>query len=708
MAWGPLSENVKAIDLSEHNVSAKNAAAGKLIDFFELKRRNPNVQVVISRLAGASSLDPHFDHNYDECGEAGFDQGLYLNANPYYSVDYMLNEWWGPGIGSRKPPLIVMDAEVNGWKDEKGKWHDRKSPEEATAHVKEVLATIRREWPLSAVRIYSKNWWNDNIIKGWERNEKFWTSHYPYWERHEGEEKEWREAWTFEEVDKFLPITETHIPKRAYYVTDEQLFAFQFTSKGKIDPIWDEEDETYVDLNYIKLDEYKLIWKKDPPAIVEDDETPIVINPGNDQAEDNMDIESMTKQQKVNQIRGKWVYIWLLRQIFNGDLNKIIAELKRAKVSGVAIKVHNGWDLWDEDYVQIDPFINLCRRNNIKVVLWGYNYIKYNPIREADIAIQACEKYKDVALAYLIDAEAEAKDQRVNSKKFMDRLVPAMNFLNIPISLNSFRYPSLHREIAWDIMRSGTDFDSPQVYYRNGDPEYNIDKSRLEFGAMSPKLPFIPAGDMYYEHGIKPTVNALQRYLEICRDDPDIPATFMWAMDSNETTPELWEAFANFEWTTGETPVEETPPGEDYCIDEKNAVDVFVEAMKNEVQYDAVFWRSVSNALLTTSDSFPEPAALSNVEHAVYLAIKEAIERIDELAMLPIEDPLYVAAVKASLGLNVRTGPGTSFSLARSPLRNGERISVYQQVSIKDAVWGRINPMDKQPEWVHLGYTERI
>ncbi len=66
---------------------------------------------------------------------------------------------------------------------------------------------------------------------------------------------------------------------------------------------------------------------------------------------------------------------------------------------------------------------------------------------------------------------------------------------------------------------------------------------------MSPKLPFaIAGGDMYLERGIKPTPDQVVEFLTAAQKTPDLQGVLMWSADQNETTPELWQAFANYHW----------------------------------------------------------------------------------------------------------------------------------------------------------------
>lgn len=264
----------------------------------------------------------------------------------------------------------------------------------------------------------------------------------------------------------------------------------------------------------------------------------------------------MSKQDKLDQIQGKWAYLWHVRNIFSGDVQKIVTAAVDAGMTGIALKICNGTYAWDEPQFKLDDVVQAIDEAGLGLILWGYQYLKWSPLREAQVAIGQINKYQDQALAYLIDAEREAKQATdTQAKLFMDPLRDYTDHISLPIALNTYRYPSYHRELPWGELRKGTDFDCPQVYYRNGNPIYNVKRSRREYAAMNPRLPYLPAGDMYREHGIQPYPGAVTEFLQYCKDDPEVNFAVMWAMDQIESPASLWKEFADFDW-----PVDGVPP----------------------------------------------------------------------------------------------------------------------------------------------------
>jgi len=246
---------------------------------------------------------------------------------------------------------------------------------------------------------------------------------------------------------------------------------------------------------------------------------------------------------------GKGTYIWNLTSIYGGDVEKIVAELKRTGTKGVACKIHDGVHTsggrdWDTPLMW--TFRMACRGAGIAFGLWGYIRLD-DPVGEATLAGAMCEKYE--ADFYLIDAEKEAKGKVKQAKAFAAEL--ALQVM-VPIGLASYRFPNLHRELAWGYLRGAScDFDSPQVYYRAGDPVAQLSSSKAQFSQMLPKLPFFPAGDMYSEGGYKPTPGQVRRFLQAADLDPEIDGCLMWVMDQMTKVPELWRAYAEYEWGSG-------------------------------------------------------------------------------------------------------------------------------------------------------------
>ena len=261
-------------------------------------------------------------------------------------------------------------------------------------------------------------------------------------------------------------------------------------------------------------------------------------------------------------VTGKGAYIWRIEHIFNGDINAIRDALVDANVNHVAIKAHNGYFA----YTGLLPLISLLRKANIDVGIWGYIYLD-NPELEALVLSTALRiiqpKY------YLLDAEGHTKNKNSRARTFAAYLKKYMRYMNIktPIGMNSYWQPAYHRNLPWNELRSICDFDAPQVYWRGSQPIRKLSESILAYNKMPRKLPFaMPAGDMYYEHGIMPTSAQVTEFLHTCDTTPNIQSVIMWSMDQNETTPSLWKAFAQYNWGEDNSENEEIPDEESLSL----------------------------------------------------------------------------------------------------------------------------------------------
>jgi hypothetical protein len=243
----------------------------------------------------------------------------------------------------------------------------------------------------------------------------------------------------------------------------------------------------------------------------------------------------------------KGVYIWQPTRI--GTPDYVADELERAGIEVAALKGHDGTYLY-----QIQEYVDAIRARGIEVGLWGYVYLKWNPLGEALKAVQACNLYQPSF--YLIDAELEAKYQFVGAAVFAKALRAGLR--DMRIGMNSFWKPSYHPELPWKQLRSVCDFDCPQVYRYGMPSDKKLAMSKAEYRKLSPRLPMsMVAGDMAFEHNWKPTPQLLQEFIDAVNADPEFEVYLMWSMDQKNVVPELWAQLAGY------TP---TPPLDEYPI----------------------------------------------------------------------------------------------------------------------------------------------
>ena len=100
-------------------------------------------------------------------------------------------------------------------------------------------------------------------------------------------------------------------------------------------------------------------------------------------------------------MQGKGCYIWKPANI--GTPEEVVEALVASRTDFVAIKIHDAGYV----YPDLERYIGPIRAAGIKVIGWGYVYLKWNVLAELKGAKEAINRYNPDE--YLIDAEAEAK-----------------------------------------------------------------------------------------------------------------------------------------------------------------------------------------------------------------------------------------------------------------------------------------------------------
>jgi hypothetical protein len=235
-------------------------AQGNRINFKLLKEKNPEIKVILVRLASVwLVIDEDFEYNFDEGSKYGFDMGIYVNINPSRSVDAHY-EVWEPGLKGREPKLIEYDAESSAGQ----------SSDVIATRYEEVYDQGVVIWPWAALNFYTGAWHWNGIKHGWEGEIDFHLAHYPYLVQVDNDT--WRVAHSFEEADEVLPIHNNFTPRIPTGVNPDNKIAWQFSSSGRIEGI----ASPRVDMNYMLRSYYERVFNGAAPP-PEPEPVPIVV-----------------------------------------------------------------------------------------------------------------------------------------------------------------------------------------------------------------------------------------------------------------------------------------------------------------------------------------------------------------------------------------------------------------------------------------------
>jgi hypothetical protein len=235
-----------------------------------------------------------------------------------------------------------------------------------------------------------------------------------------------------------------------------------------------------------------------------------------------------------------------------GNPDAIANLAKQAGLSHVLIKVADGrYDYNVEDgHDYVPPLVAALRARGIQP--WGWHYIYgHYPETEADRSIR---RVKELNLdGFVVNAEKEFKVSGMDTaaRAYMQRLRKGLP--NTPIGFSSYRYPSYHRPLPFEVFLEYSDINMPQVYWvQSTNPGAQLLKSLREYQNVKPFRTFFPTGAAYKEHGWTATPEQVHEFMEAVRAN-DLPGCNFWEWYyAHMYDRKLWNPVANFPWSVGE------------------------------------------------------------------------------------------------------------------------------------------------------------
>jgi hypothetical protein len=207
------TDNLRAID-----VWAGNLDTNGNLRVAEIMAKNP--KLIVARAAtGQCVPEDVYAKAVGAIAGAHVEPYLVVNTTKPMATCF---DTWSAQIGSARPKAIWMDCERA----------DGQTKAHITAYLKDVFAEAKRRWTWAKVGCYTATWWwNAWVTHGWEANIPLWTAHYPFFVQNA--DGTWRQAYSFEEVDPRLPISNGFTPS----IPDgwkgiAQPVIWQFSEKG--------------------------------------------------------------------------------------------------------------------------------------------------------------------------------------------------------------------------------------------------------------------------------------------------------------------------------------------------------------------------------------------------------------------------------------------------------------------------------------------
>jgi len=250
-------------------------------------------------------------------------------------------------------------------------------------------------------------------------------------------------------------------------------------------------------------------------------------------------------------LEGKGFFIWRIKDCEGGDVQAIADQAVEAKFTHVLIKVADNVQSYNIDVKTgkdlVGPLVKALRKREIQV--WGWQYVYgYDPIGEADKAIQRIKQFNLDGFA--IDAEGEYKypDRERAARHYMLRL--RASFPMLPIALSSYRYPSLHPQLPWNEFLARCDLAMPQVYWmQTHNPAAQLERTVNEYQTLNHVRPIVPTGSAYQYGNWAPTQKDEIEFMEKAVELNLTGVNFWEWAHTRKYLPEIWDVIKEFDWS---------------------------------------------------------------------------------------------------------------------------------------------------------------
>jgi hypothetical protein len=262
-------------------------------------------------------------------------------------------------------------------------------------------------------------------------------------------------------------------------------------------------------------------------------------------------------------LQGKGMYLWIIRRVEGGDPNAIAEAAKQAGLSHVLIKVADGRGTYNtfkmqdgkeyhnaQDGVDFVPaMVAALRARGIQP--WGWQYIYgRDAVAEARMAIQRVKQFN--LDGFVVNAEVEFKEKGMDipARRYMQELRAGLP--NTPIGFSSFRYPSYHRPLPFEVFLEYSDINMPQVYWVGGNnPAAQLLKSLREYQSLRVWRPLLPTGAAYAEHGWTATPDQVASFINAAKEY-GLPGVNFWEWYyARRNSAALWNPIQRADWAAG-------------------------------------------------------------------------------------------------------------------------------------------------------------
>ena len=338
-------------------------------------------------------------------------------------------------------------------------------------------------------------------------------------------------------------------------------------------------------------------------------------------------------------MKGKGMYIWMIRNCEDGNISNIIDKAVDCNFKHVLIKIADG--SFGFNYIDgVDAAKQLAdglKAKGIDPIGWQYIY-GINPELEADTANKRMRETGCVG--FVINAEQQYRDDPDNIAKA--EIYNSHLDFNVPIALSTYRYPEVHPEFPYEKFLEVCSMVMPQVYWMEADnPAEQLDECIFQYRRFT-DLPILPTGSAFCEHGWCPTSVEIIEFSDRAQY-LGLPGVNYWEW-SNTKANGFMPVVRDYEWITEEDP----DPAIDCCAelvkdvamnallihDNKNDIDLLWKIGGNS---DAYLDNSIQQNTIKADANDADIETLFDLVKTCSSGIAELARRLDNLQQGQLE-----------------------------------------------------------------------
>lgn len=277
-------------------------------------------------------------------------------------------------------------------------------------------------------------------------------------------------------------------------------------------------------------------------------------------------------------LKGKGIWINVIRECDDGDVQKIANKCSQAGISYALIKVIEGKSGFnfsgDVDLAKV--LAKALREKGIDVVAWGAVYGDAFGVGNWKVEVNRLvrrmnDELPDIKM-FVLDIESRWRNQHSIAEKFMNELRAGLR-LDCKLGFSSFRYPEEHGTIPYDEFLSSVNVNMPQLYWEGAqnpiDQLRECRKQYVDLGYPPVRISMVPAGPAYHRRDLnwETTPKAMRQFFAEVIAQGFESCTF-WDY-KNARAEGLWPVIGNLEFPTDpelpdppdpEQPVPPDPP----------------------------------------------------------------------------------------------------------------------------------------------------